>query len=301
MPELDFSYDLSGVNRQAILQEAAAALDARRATLGPGTGAGIPTAAGDVVRELMLDHASLPDSLDLYRITDQDFLNPKRPTAARAVPVRFKELTDKFTFYWLPIRVGLLPRRGWAFNRLEVKLAFNQESPAGSRPKSWQVLPDRRFQTGLKVGTRLEVGLNENFEFSAQVAPPSAENASAKLKAGVDATTAAGLGLVAGPFEYRVASAKIDQNGPGMDWVFWRLDGAEFFQEDRPELVVILQVPHSTRELKIAARMQAYRYFKFLAADFRDVVKGIPEKLRALFEGGLPVADAKPYDLTAAL
>jgi hypothetical protein len=182
-------------------------------------------------------------------------------------------------------------------------------------------LPSPKFQVGLKVGTRLEVGLDENFEFKAKVASPSpgvktggssasdspgdAKGAegqnSLSLKGGVDASTAAKLGLLAGPFEYRVVSAKIEQNGPGMDWVFWRLDGAEFFQEDRPDLAVLLQVPHSTRDLKIDARMQAYRYFSFLGADLREVIKGIPEKLRALFEGGLPVADARAYDLTASL
>ena len=79
--------------------------------------------------------------------------------------------------------------------------------------------------------------------------------------------------------------------------MFWRLDGAEFFQENRPELVVIAQVPKGAVEFKITAALQAYRYFNTGAADWQDAILGLPSRLVSFFKDGAPVGDAKEYDL----
>jgi hypothetical protein len=290
----NFSFDLAQVDdRQILLRQAGELIDARRSHLSGKQTAVTATPEGDLIRDLMLDQASLAPDPDVYRITDRDFLDRKRP-----VPVRFREMSRQFRFFWVRFPVGLMPRRDWAFNRLEVKVAFNPGGESKGRPKGYQILPDKRFQDLLKVSDRLEVSLDEKFEFAAQVA---ANVGVAKERVIVDVGAAAGLKIVAGPFNYRVAKAQIDNSGTGLDWVFWRLDGAEFFQENRPDLVVIAQVPKETSEFKIDAAMQAYRYFNFAAADLQEAIKELPSLIVSFFKAGAPLSDRKQYDLSDRL
>ncbi len=88
-----------------------------------------------------------------------------------------------------------------------------------------------------------------------------------------------------------------------MNWVAWRLDGAEFFQENQPDFVIVLQVPKETQTVKVSAALQAYRYFNFASAGVRAAVKQLSSKLKGYFEGGLPVRDETnpPWDLTPVL
>jgi hypothetical protein len=199
--------------------------------------------------------------------------------------------------------IGLAPRRNWAFNLLEVRIEFNRGDAAQNRPRAYQILPSKNFQTLLEVNDRIEIRLDEKFEFSASTSPVKGQlgPAQGSLDIGAAAVANAGLGVVAGPFTYRLKRAKIDHNATGLEWVFWRLDGAEFFQEDTPELIVIAQAPKTAQRLELFAELQACRYFNFAAADLQDAVKHLASRLRELFKAGLPVYDSQLYDLTAAL
>ncbi len=104
-----------------------------------------------------------------------------------------------------------------------------------------------------------------------------------------------------GPFVYDVKKAKIEHSAAGLEKVFWRLDGAEFFQESDFPLVVVLQVPKDTKEVKVAAVMQASRYFSFLSADLQDAVKELGERFRNFFKAGIPIQDQHMWDITSRL
>ena len=289
---LDFSFEIGSVNREALLNEAASLLDSQRAHLHDPS-APATTREGDLVRELSQDRAGLAAMPDVYAITDKDFLDHGRPT-----PVRFQELSQQFKFYWVKFPIGLMPRRNWAFNRLEVKVEFNPGAAAASRPRGYQILPNRKFQELLKASTRLEVSLDENFELSAKAAVDAGlakAGASAGLKGSAHAS------LASGPFEYRVTKALVDHSGTGLEWVFWRLDSGRFFEEDRPELIVIVQVPKAAKEFKIYAALIAYRYFNTGAADWQEAILRLPRQFASFFQKGNPVSDAKEYDLTEYL
>jgi hypothetical protein len=290
---LDFSFDLANVNRQSLLHEAGNFIDAERSHLSGKSGPVVRTDEGDLIRDLTQDNATLASTPDVYPITDEVFLNQQRP-----VPVALKELSEHFKFFWIRFAVGLMPRRNWAFNRIEVKVVFNPGGDPNTRPKGYQIFPDKKFQDLMKVSTHLEVSLDEKFEFSAKAA---ADVALAKAGASADVGGAAGLKIVAGPFNYRIARAKIDNSGTGLDWVFWRMDGLEFFQEDRPEFIVILQVPREATDFKIKAAMQASRFFNFAAANVQDAIKALPAKLMSFFGAGAPLGDQKNWDLTEKL
>lgn len=297
---LGFSFDMKDIDRSALLTEAANRLDLfGSVVLGDESSPKKETPEGNLARALLGDVARFTGFPDVYKITDKDFLMKNLK-----VPVKFKELTEKYNFYWLYFPIALFPRQNWAFNRLELAIEFNPgASAAHSRPKAYEILPMKRFQTLLEVSDHLEVRLDENFEFSAKSGKLEAEllGAGGKLDAGVDVKAAAGMGVVAGPFVYSIRKAKIEHTPTGMESVFWRLDGPEFFQENDPPIVVIAQVPIETKEVKIAAAMQAYRHFNYLSAPLQDAIKELPKALRGFFKGGLPLRDEASWDITPRL
>lgn len=300
--DLDFSVDLTGISRADLLQEAAARLDRLYGThLGEGEARGAPARSehGDFTRQLFAEEAKLPAIPVVYRITDQDFL-ARNLTA----PVRFTQLSRDYNFYWIYFPVGLAPSHNWNFDRIEVRIEFNPtEDNPHFRPKAYQILPNKAFQTLVQAHQHLNVQFNENFELAAKtgVVGGTVGQAGARLDAGLAGVTEGGFGAVLGPFEYRIKRVKIDHNAIGMEWVFWRLDGVEFSQEEAPELVVVTQVPKDIKEVTIEGKLQAYHRFNFAAAGFQSAVSNLPKVLREYFQGGAPLQDTKMWDIGARL
>jgi hypothetical protein len=285
-------------DRGSILQEAARLIDAASGHLGPG-GQPAETDEGKLTRALAADEARLPAYPDVYRITDEDFLAQHKPQ-----PVAIGKLAENFNFYWIRFPIGLRPQQHWGFNMIEVRVEFGADEAAPHlRPKAYRILPDQRFQDLLRANMTLEFKLNENLEFEASTGKLSASSgtAAASGAAGVGGELKASAGAVFGPFQYGVKKAKIEHSAPGLEWVFWRLDGAEFFQEDTPELITVLQMPKALRQCTIRAELQASRYFNFGAAPWQKAIAQIPAMLRRFFEEGMPLRDERPWDITPSL
>jgi hypothetical protein len=293
--DFDFSFNMQGIDRQALLTEAAERVTQLRGHFGPGVSADAATKSGESVRDFINEEATLSVFPDIYRITDQDYL-----ARDMVAPVKFDELTRNHRYYWLRIPVGLAPKRGWSFNMIEVRIEFKSgDGKAHLTPKAYQILPSKKFQTMLQAHQKLELSLDENFEFAAKTGEVVAPQG--KVNVGVASVANAGAGVVLGPFTYELKRAQIDHNALGMEWVFWRLDGAQFFQDDSPELIVIAQVPMEAASVQLSAQLQAYRNFNFLTADLTQVIQQLPSSLRNFFTGGMPLRDEKQWDLTPRL
>jgi hypothetical protein len=297
---LDFSFSMESNDRQAILEGAAEELDALQRHLSvTDPDSKEETTAGDFVRTFAEDVAEFASFPTAYKITDEDFL-----TRDVDPPIRFKRLAKTYNFYWLYFPIALFPRRHWAFNLIEVRIEFNRgSSVAHARPAAHQILPDKKFETLLQTRQSLEIGIDENFEFSVytgnlagQLGAPGGE-----LNLGADVKTAAGMGMVAGPFMYRIKRAAIDHTPVGMAKVFWRLDGPELFEENTPPLVVVAQVPKETKEVTVSAEMQAYRHRNYLSTDIRDFLGELPRIYKNFLTAGVPIRAETSWDISPRL
>ncbi|HSO27620.1 MAG TPA: hypothetical protein VLS48_06090, partial [Anaerolineales bacterium] len=161
--DFNFAYDFEGQDRTALLHEAVAQLNA----LEGGAKGGLESqeaGAGALAAALFQEQASLPVFPDVYHISDQDYL--ARDLAA---PVKFTQLSKDFDFYWLRFRIGLLPSHNWTFNRLEVRVEFNPDGTAPHlRPRAYEILPNKKFQTLVEADQHLKLGFDENFELAAK-------------------------------------------------------------------------------------------------------------------------------------
>jgi hypothetical protein len=115
--------------------------------------------------------------------------------------------------------------------------------------------------------------------------------------AGAQAQASVGTQVAFGPIDFRAVAARVDHTAPGLEKVFWRLDGSEFFQENQPELIVVLQVPHEVTSATVRGVLQAYRRFNLFPAPLQAAIRQLPEALRVFFQQGAPLADYKTYEL----
>ena len=297
--KLDFSFDMSGIDRQALLADAAQRLDLRKTPLG-GEAEQVPeTPEGALTRALQEDVAEFSAFPVVHKISDEDFLKQKLK-----VPITVQQLAKDYNFYWIYFPIALFPQQNWAFNRLEVAVEFNPEDPvAYTRPKAYQIMPEKKFQKLLELGDHLEVGIDEGLQFKAKALTPelTTKYLEGKLGGYVDVKAAGGLGLVMGPFVYTLKKAKINHTPVGMEKVFWRLDGAEFFQDDDPAIVVLTQIHKDVKQVQVVAVMQAYRYFSYGAAGLQQAVNVLVASAKRFFKSGLPLRDEASWDLTPKL
>ena len=295
----DFSFDMNGVDRNALLTETAERLNVLRSDFGDSNEKVADSHLASLVNELQGDAAAFAKSPVVQKISEETFTSGKSQ-----IGDRFKELTAKHNLYCVTFPIYLHAKSGGGFNKLEAIVEFNPEIPVpANRPKAIRILPEKQFQTQLQAGTRLEVGLDENLDFKASsgTVDIKAASAQASMTAGAGAKAATGFNFLVGPFVYHVKKAKIDHSAIGLEKVFWRLDGSEFFQEDDFPLVVVLQVPKETTEVRIAAVMQAYRHFSFLSADLQDAVSELGRRIRNFFEAGTPLRDQQLWDISSRL
>jgi hypothetical protein len=297
MEGTDFSFNMQGIDRHALLAEAAARLDALGGYLGGSDATTSETEEGRLLRELDGDTIGFPEFPTVYKITDENYL-----TSNLKVPVNFRTLTQDFNFYWLYIPVALFPKSAHrGFRKLEMIIEFNRgETIPHLRPRAYQILPNKKFQTLLEISNHVEVRLDENFELSATAMTTETHlgYVSAKTEAGLTVKQAAGLGMVLGPFSYHLTRTQIDHTPIGYEKVRWTLDGAEFFQQDAPELIVIVQIPIAVKQLKVEAAMQAYRYFSLLPSNLQRAIDDFPEWIQRFLRAGLPVPGEAVWDLT---
>lgn len=295
----DFSYNMEGLNRDALLKEAADRIDNLQSHLSSDVSVLGATKEGNLVRDLLGDEAHLVAFPDVYKITDKSFL-----TNDFKVPVRFSQLSKDFNFYWIRLPLGLVTKRSWAFNMIEMGIEFNKEDDAHLRPKAFRIFPDMLFQKLFEFNQEIRIGIDGNFEFEAKGSNIEAQlgNVEGKINAGVGANASAKLGFAFGPYVCTVKKATIYHTAKGMERVFWRLDGAELFEEDSPELVVVAQIPKKTKTFLIEAKLQAYHSFKFATSNLRQLVSNLPQGLRAYIQGGIPTKpDEKVWDVTGCL
>ena len=281
---LDFD-DVAAFDRKALLMNAAQRLDALHSHLG-GKEEVPETPEGKLVRTLAEDEGKFARSPVVRKISDKEYLGRNLP-----VPIDVAELFQKYRYYFLEFPFELDPAAGWAFNKLEVRIDFNKDDPApGEHPKVFQIFPDPKFQTLFEGNANLEVGVKANGEFDAKPGSVDLQAGQAAFKVGADlgATAGAKAGFVIGPFSYSIKRAVINHRGTGKEWARWEISGTRLNKGDDPRLMVIVQVPNDTRQVKVRGQMLATRYFSLANYRLTEAVKNLPDTLRRFFEGGTP-------------
>ncbi len=287
----DFDFDFQDVSREDLLTEAERTMEALGNELGPDTQTqeSAKNAFDQLVEELKGSVAQFGESPEVLELEERHFTDH-----GLLVPVRFKDLAVNHRFYWIRLPFTFWTQDNLPFVKLECGLEFNPQTPVvGGRPLAQMILPDKKFAQQLEVTGSLNLQIGQNFEFEATSGKieGSLGSGKASLQAGVEAKEAGKLGIMAGPFMYKMKKALIDHSPPGTEKVFWRLSGAQFFQEDVPTLIVVAKVPRDLPEVQMVAVLQAYHRPNLLAQFFAFFSK----RLASFFEKGAPLLHEKEW------
>ncbi len=246
----------------------------------------------ELMNELEQDTAEFSPRLEAIGLSRKDF-------TAHGIPVspRVEALLDCSDFYLVHIPVTLFPKAGYAFVQLDCIVEFNSGQPAEQRPVTYQIFPEQEWQDVIRFGEGLAIGLNPDLEFRVDMKRVSAElpSLSGEARAAIGAKAAGDLGLVLGPFDYRIRRAKIQTAGRGNVKARWRLDSAEYFEKEEPQLAVLLQVPRGVSRVDAIGALKAARDFRLLSANLRHVIRFVQERTRNFVESGMPKSDGKAW------
>lgn len=286
--DLDFTFDLTGVDVHALLEDAVWRVDALEGHLGDETPETHAGPVGALVRSMNEDVAEFAAFPVVYPITAADFV-----ARDGVVPEGFRQLSERNRFYRIEFPVNLFPRSSWSFDRLEVRVEFNPGEAGPARPRAFQVFPNRQIATLAGATYEIRLRLDSNLQFAVEVPPVAVASADA------NATVTAGLDIAIGPFDYRVKRMVVETSASGLEKAFWRFDDANLMQQDCPHLIVITQVPDATATVNVACALQAYRNYNFLADRVRNTLRELPRAIRMFFQNGAPLTAEATYDLSA--
>jgi len=208
---------------------------------------------------------------------------------------RVRTLLECFDFYSVTFPITLFPKRGWAFDRLECQVEFNPGESAERRPLAHDIFPSSSWETLARAQLKLEVGVTEGLEFRTPTVDAGVASAEVAGK------LAAGARFVFPPRDYHVKRARILSRGKDDCEVLWRLDDAEFFEEDEPRLGVVLKVPRGVDEVRASGLLAAYRSFRMLSSNLGDLLGYLNERARNFFQKGAPLVDRGQWGLDSTL
>lgn len=235
------------------------------------------------------EQASFSLKLDVRRLTRKDFeeqgIEPSRELKAKM---------KKNHFYQVGIPITLFPKSGWAFTRLECRVEFCPgETNVHQHPIIHDIFPDDVWADILSFEDHLVLGLDENLAFRAQVKELKGQwqHLSAAAQAKLAVQVGSGAKLVVGPFSYRIRRSNVRSRGRGNVECFWRLDGAEYIDEEDVRLRLVLMVPKDRLQpVNAIGELTAYHDFQLWSADvFKDWINDFGKAIKALFGAGIPL------------
>ncbi|OKH42110.1 hypothetical protein NIES2101_33245 [Calothrix sp. HK-06] len=243
-----------------------------RGTLGRGTAS---------VQSLMQTKVNFGNPNDkLILLTEETF----KEVGVELNSIYKQQMRDNYDFYYMTVTVDLRPKPNVKFWRLSCLLDF---SPKGDKePIVQTIFPESKWQSLMKFGVGMNLGLNENLEWSvgidtstfAELANIPDFNASVSTKNELKA-------FVAVPdYTYEGGFFKIIAQGSGSSECFWRIEEADIQQMATVKFAVVFKVPKECTSINLHGTVWAEANMDWLFADIRDAASELKQTLKNLFK-----------------
>ncbi|BDA68825.1 hypothetical protein CAL7716_029910 [Calothrix sp. PCC 7716] len=243
-----------------------------RSTLGRGAAA---------VQSLMQTKVTFGNPNDkLILLTEETF----KEVGVELNSIYKQQMRDNYDFYYMTVTVDLRPKPSVKFWRLSCQLDF---SPKGDQePIVQTIFPESKWQSLMKFGVGMNLGLNENLQWSvgidtstfAELADIPDFNASVSTKNELKA-------FVAVPdYTYEGGFFEIIAQGSGSSECFWRIEEADIQQMATVKFAVVFKVPKECTSINLHGTVWAEANMDWLFADIRDAASELKQTLKNLFK-----------------
>ncbi|MGV3658164.1 MAG: hypothetical protein ACO1NX_09420 [Chitinophagaceae bacterium] len=295
MNALDFSIAAPAADNKQLLHQAINEINALGAHLGSGDEVAVQNKPAALLSKIMDDAVLLPNLPVMHKITDDQFLQSQYN-----LPIDVQQTLEKNNFYWLQIPVGVFTKENWAYSRIEVGVVMDALD-GEDIPRAFRILPDKEFQQLFEWTTEGEIGLDANFNFSGKTAQYNFEykGNELKLQAGAGANADFKSKMVYGPLSFKIRKTLIDYAGKNTSMIKWVLDDTQTIQ-DGFDLVGIIQVPKSYKQLNVAAEVRARRTLSDIP-DLLGFFQSLSQTVKNFFKTGCPTRDTKQWNLSSFL
>lgn len=195
-----------------------------------------------------------------------------------------QQMRDNYDFYYMTVTVDLRPKPSVKFWRLSCQLDF---SPKGDKePIVQTIFPESKWQSLMKFGVGMNLGLNENLEWSvgidtstfAELANIPDFNASVSTKNELKAF------ITVPDYTYEGGFFEIIAQGVGSSECFWRIEEADIQQMATVKFAVVFKVPKECKSINLHGTVWAEANMDWLFADIRDAASELKQTLKNLFK-----------------
>jgi hypothetical protein len=195
-----------------------------------------------------------------------------------------QQMRDTYDFYYMTVNVDLRPKPGAKFWRLLCELNFISE--AGNEPIVQTIFPESKWQSLMKFGVGMNLGLNENLEWNVGVDTSTfAELVNIpNFKANVSTKNELKAFVVVPDYAYEGGFFEIIAQGPGSSKCYWCIEEADIQQMTTVKFAIVFKVPKKCKSIKLHGTVWAEANMDWLFADVRDVFGEFKETLKNLFK-----------------
>jgi len=282
---------------QELLTELFTAIRDEESLLSGGTELGTGGNALQGLRETKVSFGNPRN--DLIRLTKKLF----DPVGVELTELRRRQMRDRFDFYYMTLTVSLRPRRGAQFTRVECALDFG---PKGAdEPIVQAIFPQSEWKQVLSWGGGMNLALNGNLDWMAQIDVPGAVNLKdlpAHIRAHIADKSELAAFVAVPDFSFKLGRTEIVATGQGNSECFWRIETPGLKETQTIQFGVVFCVPKGTASIELKGLVAAEPSMSWLVTNVRDVFEDLNDKLRTpLRRRGkerLPIGDHEKWRIT---
>lgn len=216
----------------------------------------------------------------------------------------YRQQMHKVDFYYMTVAVNLYPRPGVKFWRLYCQLDF---SPKGTyEPLVKTMFPQSDWQSLIKLGTGINLGLNANLDWSvgidgSQIAQLA--NLPGNIKANVDNKNELKAYIVIPDYSYEMGFFEIVATGIDESTCQWRIEEPKIQNQATAKFAIAFRVPKGCQSIDLEGTVWAEADIDWLVSyvsDLADILRNLLKRDKNEAAKKLSRGDQKKWTLPLA-
>ncbi len=250
----------------------------KEGTLAGGEKLGIGATAVQSLKETKVSFGNPKDRLIL--LTEETFKE-----VGIELTSSYRQQMQNADFYYMTVSVDLRPKPGVQFWRLYCQLDF---SPKGEQePIIRTIFPQSKWESLMKLGIGMDLGLNENLDWSVGVdATQISEilNLPGNLKANITSKNELKAFIVIPDYAYEFGGFEIVAQGEGNSNCYWRIEEPTIQKMTTVKFAIVFQVPKGCHSIDLDGTVWVEANMDWLFADIRDVFSELADRFKNLLQ-----------------